>query len=177
MWRDWILSLDGVDDYIEVYPFDYRFYEFTICFWMKTSDTVKDGTPISMSDGTQHNEILLYNYRSFGLYIEGSAVGTGVSANDGLWHHIAWTWRSSDGATKLFKDGVQVYSGTLRAGGAPDPKNLIIGQEQDAFRGGFDASQAFLGLIADVRIFRKVLSAEQISFLYNLFRGELRKPP
>jgi hypothetical protein len=38
-------------------------------------------------------------------------------------------------------------------------------------------SEPFNGLIGEVRIFRKALSDAQIQVLYNLFRGELRKPP
>ena len=29
----------------------------------------------------------------------------GISATDGAWHHIAVTWRSSDGATALYDNG------------------------------------------------------------------------
>ena len=148
-------------DYVDV-PFSAVFSAFTIEFWMKTSDTTNTGTPISCSDGTQHNEIILFNYKSFSLYIEGSCVSTGISANDGRWHHIAWTWRSSDGATKLFKDGIQVYSGTLRAGGAPNPANLIVGQEQDSYGGGFQAGQAFLGVIDEIRIWDDVRTQTEI---------------
>lgn len=33
---------------------------------------------------------------------------SGISATDGRWHHIAVTWRSSDGQTKLYDNGVEV---------------------------------------------------------------------
>lgn len=113
------LEFNGSSDYVNS-PFSDTFGAFTIEFWMKSSDTTNSGTPISMSDGTQHNEILLYNYQNFDLYLEGSHTGgTGVSANDGNWHHLAWTWQRSDGGTKLFKDGIEVYSGTLTTPGIP----------------------------------------------------------
>jgi hypothetical protein len=160
---DSALSFDGTDDYVEVYPFDYDSKEITAMFWMKTSDTTKYGTPISCSSGTQHNEFLIYNYKSFGIYIKGSSVTTGISANDGEWHHIAVTWRSSDGLVKLYKDGVPAYTGTLQSGATINLANLVIGQEQDSFRGGFDSGQAFKGIIDEVRIYDRMLSANEIA--------------
>jgi hypothetical protein len=161
------LSFDGSDDYVETYPFDYDFTEITAEFWMKTSDTTKTGTPISCSSGSQHNEFLLYNYKSFEIYVKGSQVSTGVSANDGKWHHIAVTWRKSDGQVKLYKDGTSVYTGTLQSGATINLANLVIGQEQDSFRGGFDSSQAFKGIIDEVRIYDRVLSPTEISNYYD----------
>ena len=46
----------------------------------------------------------------------GASPATGVSANDGAWHHLAVTWQSSNGDLKVFIDGVIDYSGTLSAG-------------------------------------------------------------
>ena len=33
---------------------------------------------------------------------------SGSPANDGSWHHIALTWQSSDGMTRLYDNGRQV---------------------------------------------------------------------
>jgi hypothetical protein len=161
------LSFDGSDDCVGVWPFVYDFKEITAEFWMKTSDTTKAGTPLSCSEGSfpgaEQNEFLLYNYQSFQIYIKGSSVSTGVSANDGDWHHIAVTWRSSDGNVKLYKDGTSVYSGTLQSGATINLADLIMGQEQDSFGGGFDSSQAFKGIMDEVRIYSYVLSAGEIA--------------
>ena len=35
-----------------------------------------------------------------------------MSANDGKWHHICFTWENTAGRWKLFKDGRVVNSGT-----------------------------------------------------------------
>ena len=34
----------------------------------------------------------------------------GIGATDGAWHHIAVTWRSSDGATALYDNGRKARS-------------------------------------------------------------------
>ncbi len=157
------LTFDG-NDYFEAYPFVYDFTQITAEFWMNTDDTAKSGTPISCSkSGQSDNEFLIYNYRNFGIYVDGSSVTTGISANDGNWHHVVVTWRSSDGSTKLFKDGIEAYSGTLKQGATIQLGNAIVGQEQDSFRDAFDSTQEFIGTIDEVRIWNTVLSPEQIS--------------
>ena len=76
------------------------------------------------------------------------------SANDGNWHHNCFTWQSSDGAVKYYKDGTLHIqdSGlktnhTLREGAS-----LVLGQEQDAGGGGFQRFQAFQGYLANLNI-------------------------
>ena len=139
----------------------------TCTFWMKSSYTTKDGTPFSYAS-TYDNEFLIFNYQSFTIYRGGVNVGTGISANDGSWHHIAVTWRGSDGQTKLYKDRVQAYSGTLASGTSiTSGGSLVIGQEQDSVGGGFAASQAFLGTIDEVRVYNRVLSANEIKANYQ----------
>lgn len=46
--------------------------QFTLCFWMKSSDTKNEGTPFSYSVHGEDNELLIYNYKSFRLGINGS---------------------------------------------------------------------------------------------------------
>ena len=43
---------------------------FTVCFWMKSSGT-KEGVPFSYAVPGQDNELLLANYKDFGLRIGG----------------------------------------------------------------------------------------------------------
>lgn len=166
------LELNGeVDNYIDCGDdFTDITDEFTIAFWMKSSDTSKAGTPISYATTHSDNEILLYDYRNFGLYIGGASKGTNVSANDGEWHHIVWTWRSSDGQTKLYKDGQLVFSDILQQGYTIQHgtnRRLIVGQEQDSVGGGFTASQAFKGIIDEIQIYGRALSEDEVKAIYN----------
>ena len=39
------------------------------------------------------------------MYINGEAVVTDVTANDGLWHHIVVTWSNLLGEWHIYKDG------------------------------------------------------------------------
>jgi len=45
--------------------------QFTLCFWMKSSDTENKGTPFSYSIKGEYNELLIYNYKLFRLGING----------------------------------------------------------------------------------------------------------
>ena len=89
------------------------------------------------------------------------------SANDGEWHHICFTWQSSDGALRFYKDGrlhmnsTGLKTGyTMKGGGS-----LVLGQDQDAVAGGFDASQSFQGSLTNVNVWSYVLSANAIKNL------------
>jgi hypothetical protein len=153
------LAFDGTTaDYIIVNPIDnFVGSAITIEFWMRTTDTTKAGTPISYAVTGQDNMLFIHDYRDFRFRLNGQAIpasgGTGVSANDGQWHHIALMWRNN-GTFILYKDGVQQYSATGIQSGflIPDPGVLVIGQEQDSVGGGFQSSEAFLGSIDEVRI-------------------------
>ena len=168
------IGFDGTDDYIIKNPVsNFPTTEITIEFWMKSSDTTKNGTPISYASSASHNDFLIYNYRSFSIYRGGSSVNTGASANDGKWHYIAVTWRGSDGSTKLYKDGFSVFSGTLAIGTTiTGSGSLVIAHEQDSVGGSFDVAQAFLGSIDEVAIYNRVLPDSEILDHYK--RGALR---
>ncbi|WP_209680566.1 LamG-like jellyroll fold domain-containing protein [Methanohalophilus levihalophilus] len=160
------LSFDGTNDYVQK-TMDLPQNEITVMFWMKSSDSSKSGTPFSYA-ASHNNEFLIYNYRSFAIYRGNSNVATGVSANDGDWHHIAVTWKGSDGSTKLYKDGSLAYSGTLASGTSIGTGgSVVMGQEQDSVGGGFALNQAFLGDLDDVRICDSILSESEITQIYN----------
>ena len=41
----------------------------TVCLWMKTADTENEGTPLSYAVSGSTNELVLYNYRNFALWL------------------------------------------------------------------------------------------------------------
>ena len=88
----------------------------------------------------------------------------GIAANDGKWHQICATWRSSDGQWKSYKDGALVQSGTgLKTGYTiNDGGSLILGQEQDKVGGGFESSQSFDGMLTNVNVWSYVLPEPSI---------------
>ena len=162
-------NFDGNNDFVEVFPLNRDVSEVSAEFWMRSSDLTKQGTPISCfsTAHSQNNEFLIFNYQSFRLYIRGSNVATGVSATDGQWHHFMAVWQSSGGVARFYRDGVEVYTGTIASGQTVNLENIMIGQEQDSLHGGFQTNQAFLGQIDEVRFSETVRSAAWVKATFE----------
>ena len=88
----------------------------------------------------------------------------GITANDGKWHHICASWKNSNGEWKSYKDGALVKSGTgLKTGYTITARgSLVLGQEQDSVGGGFESSQSFTGMLANVNVWSYVLPEASI---------------
>jgi len=162
-------SFDGtINSYILKNPFLFPSQSFTISLWMKTSDATKAGTPFHYSDLVGYNEVLLYDYRSLIIVMKNTNYTTNTAFNDGLWHHLVVTWRVSDGALNAYKNTTNILSTTANSGfPIVSGGSLCLGQELDAVGGGFDAAQAFLGILDEVKIYNRVLTASEIAMLYN----------
>ncbi|MCB0035212.1 MAG: VCBS repeat-containing protein, partial [Anaerolineales bacterium] len=160
------MSFDGVDDYIIRNPVlsDFPQNEITVAFWMQGDGIgTNRGTPFSYATDSFDDEFLIFDYNNFSIHREFAFLPTGISANDGEWHHIAVTWRGADGQAILYKDGTAVFTGTLAAGTSLDPSgSFMIGQEQDSIEGGFQPFQSFKGLMDDIEVWNQVLEASEI---------------
>lgn len=83
------------------------------------------------------------------------------------WVHVAVSWDRASGVVSFFADGELLFQseraveGDLlrppRAGGV-----LVIGQEMDAFLGDFDDMQSLDGIVDELRLWVRPLSAEEI---------------
>ena len=148
----------------------------TIAFWLKTS---KSGAQTIVSSANQLNDnehiVFLLNERLIVFFSHGRVRSRQGRCDveiqpiaDGTWHHFAVIRNASLGHADFFIDGEGytkrcghlVYD-TLKveAGG------LILGQDQDTFGGGFDASQVLRGALDDLRIYDGTLSATEVQTL------------
>ena len=148
----------------------------TIAFWLKTS---KSGAQTIVSGANQFNDneyiVFFLNEGLIRFYSHGRVGGGQVWCDveiqpiaDGTWHHFAVIRNASLGHADFFIDGEGytkrcghlVYDALkVEAGG------LILGQDQDAFGGGFDASQVLRGALDDLRIYDGTLSATEVQAL------------
>jgi hypothetical protein len=111
-----------------------------------------------------------------GTYLSAYEVGTGIfpvgaSVADGLWHHMVWTRRVSDGAEVIYLDGNALANTKDAASTAVlslDSGGALLGQEQDSLGGGFNSDQAFQGWIDEVQIFGTLLDQTQADALRAL---------
>jgi len=130
-------------------------------FWIKDADS-GDGI-ISYAATSPDNEWLLYDSSNLNICEGGNCVVTGIPINDNNWHFVVVTWNGPDGQTKMYKDGVLVFTGTLSAGRSiTGGGSLMLGQEQDCVGGCLDSSQALQGTLDEVRIFNQALTPDQI---------------
>lgn len=98
-----------------------------------------------------------------------------MSANDGKWHHICYSWSNSHGSLKAYKDGGLIFSAqnvkkyyTIKGGGS-----LVLGQDQDAFGSGFKKVDSFKGTLTGVNIWSYVVPPEKIKEMSKTcFRAE-----
>ena len=98
---------------------------------------------------------------------------TGVSTNDGYWHHMCVSWEFLAGTWEIYKDGKYQASGyRLKAAHVIKTEGIItIGQDQDSLGGGFDTSQSYTGELTDLNIWDRVLNATEISSLSKSCHG------
>lgn len=59
----------GVSDYMNIWGMR-SLTQFTICLWMKSTDT-DNGTPFSCAVEEKDNELMIFNYGDFHLFING----------------------------------------------------------------------------------------------------------
>jgi len=169
------VDFDGTDDYLEIgSALDFNAKDFSVSAWVKTTDTefrviqtrntgglgTKAGWQISVASSGKWN-----------IYIEdtnGNSVGLDTSSGvsnfiDGNWHNIIITWNNSIGKMILYVDGVYVWEDTdanMINGNINSTNSLIVG-------GANSGSQMLNGEISQSGIWHSVLTADEVSSLYN----------
>jgi hypothetical protein len=165
------LSLDGLDDYVEVSNLASLSFEtdFTWSAWIKTST---DGTVLCLAPATgdwaQGGKSLFVRNGLLSVDVGWvGALASTASVNDDRWHHVAMTTRfETDGTndtTTLYIDGQEAGSRSNWNMNAFDETGLIvkIGFTND----NFPANPWFSGLIDEVRIYSGVLTSEELAWL------------
>jgi len=77
----------------------------TVAMWLRTSDRLNQGTPLSYATDERDNELAITDCNGFVVYVAGKKEVTDVSVADGTWHHVAVTWQSRDGVWNIYKNG------------------------------------------------------------------------
>ncbi|XP_047644365.1 neuronal pentraxin receptor [Phacochoerus africanus] len=147
-------------------------YAFTVCMWLRSrSGGTGQGTPFSYSVPGQANEIVLLEagHDPMELLINDKVAQLPLSLKDSGWHHICIAWTTRDGLWSAYQDGELRGSGENLAAWHPIKPHgiLILGQEQDTLGGRFDATQAFVGDIAQFNLWDHALTPAQVLGLAN----------
>jgi hypothetical protein len=167
------LSFDGTDDYVALSSvFNSSRDALSIFTWVKTSDS--DGI-IASHDRNEYYRMEVGGTAASGNFsasiYDGSSqidFDSGVSVNDGNWHHVGFTY--SDGRTVEYVDGVQVATDTSLSGGygSGTTRYGFIGKNSEASE--FDGADggSFLSCdICDLRFYDRPLSPIEVQSLAN----------
>ncbi|XP_043472287.1 sushi, von Willebrand factor type A, EGF and pentraxin domain-containing protein 1-like isoform X2 [Leptopilina heterotoma] len=154
----------GTTDYVKWTNLKEDLSELSVCLWIQSLDKFNYGTVLSYANQIYDNAVTLTDYNGFVFYINGQKVITDITANDGYWHFLCFTWQGSNGQWnayldgKLFTNGTSLSNGTLIKGDGI----LIVGQEQDKIGGQLSESESFIGKIAHLNLWDTVLEREAI---------------
>jgi subtilisin-like proprotein convertase family protein len=138
------LEFDGQDDYVLVDTLQGApSTEATFSFWVLSDDSSDHSTLLSYASPATDTTFAIADPSNLTIY-RGSTYSatTEIDVADGAWHHIAVTWRSADGQTVVYKDGIAILTPTLAAGTIISPGgSLLLGKNQndeDFFQGTLD---------------------------------------
>ncbi len=148
---------------------------FSLCLWVKSNGTGTDRGFINGRNPNGEDHFFGFRYDKDG-YNGGqrNVIKAGITTTSGAqslessggvqtteWQHLAFTWRSGE-PMKLYINGKLDTPSFIRpaiSGTLSNVHKLVIG------RGGKDRSRGWDGLIDDVRLYNKVLSAREIARL------------
>uniref|UniRef100_UPI00358FE5B2 neuronal pentraxin-2-like n=1 Tax=Myxine glutinosa TaxID=7769 RepID=UPI00358FE5B2 len=141
---------------------------FTICLWMRTAGPAV-GTPFSYAVPNQPNELVLMEWvgNPMELVINDKIASLKLHLQPHQWHHVCVTWTTRDGKWKAYQDGQSRNNGQGLAPWRPIKGHgvFVLGQEQDTTGGNFDATQAFLGDLAQLYVWDRVLLGSEVATL------------
>lgn len=163
------LSFDGVNDHVLVNDapaLDTISGQLTLAAWTYRSAPVAGWSVVAsrqlQSSGGEHYALATKDnvWKFIVTTSSGAKTLTGPAAVTGSWKHVAGTY---DGATmRLYIGGVLVASTAHSGSIAADSRPLVLGGNQNATG---PVSELFKGLLDDVRLYNRALTASEIAAL------------
>ncbi|XP_062292820.1 C-reactive protein-like [Scomber scombrus] len=84
------------------------------------------------------------------------------------WNSVCWTWDSGTGLNQLWLNGLRTSQKLVGLNyDVSGDMNAIIGQEQDAFQGGYNQNDSFEGDVTDLHMWSHIVSACDIRSYMN----------
>jgi hypothetical protein len=176
------LSFDGVDDYVDAgtgSSLDMGIGNFTLSVWFKTSfsqtgELVGKGGAgtggkrylLALNDSDCSSAVGMIKAEIDDNTTKKFLCSTGSSFNDGQWHHVVMMKEGNN--LRLYEDGKGLTASVdvTGYGNINSTRVFSIGSQYDE-----DASAQnnfFPGLLDDVRIYNRALSADEVKRLYNM---------
>ncbi len=165
------LSFDGSNDYVSIPAssiFNFDTKQFAMSFWIKTTSKTQYMNVFSYIDdsGTDPYYLIWFDNLAglIGMAVSNNEANVIESLTDlatDSYHHIAIT-RNANNVVSIYVDGAldntNIYGGFIRSGTA---SQFRIGKQMDPYPRNFN------GIIDEVRIYNRALSAEEIKQSYD----------
>ena len=169
------LSFDGVDDRVALPNSALNgLTNLTLNLWTKLNSGSQDHFFISGASSSQHNHFLFGLTNTNEIHIwDGNSKKNGHSyppSNwDGKWINITLIRKIDGSGSQILIDSINVNSTAYSASSLSiADEGLWVGADQDSVNGGWQSTQFLDGLIDEVRIYDRALSADEVQALYNL---------
>ncbi|XP_031566952.1 neuronal pentraxin-1-like [Actinia tenebrosa] len=140
---------------------------FTLSMWVQVDTSTTFHTAFSYSTTRQSNGLSMEVRSTETRILLDDEIRSFPPVFDGHWHHLCLTWTNVDGKYSMYIDGISKGQGNFKTGHVIPEGAVVLGQEQDSFKGGFSSSQALQGNLTSVNMWDKVLTAEEVSSLAN----------
>ncbi|XP_054903852.1 serum amyloid P-component-like [Poeciliopsis prolifica] len=143
-----------------------NFNAVTVCFRFFT-DLKRDHALFSLSVPSHDNGFLFYNMAkldSFEMSVRNTiAKFEGLDLKLNQWQSVCGAWDAVSGLVQMWVDG-KPSSRKFTSSGSDisGPMIIVFGQDQDAYGGGFDAKQSFVGMMSDLHMWDHKLSPYEI---------------
>ncbi len=147
--------------------------QFSVSLWLKSSGS-GDGI-FSVANSRDDNEFLIYDEKNPSITFKGRTINLRLKRadylNDNEWHNIIVTADSGAGILKIYVDGVMKKEDKKISKSIIKAEGIVLGQDQDGVLKKYQSWQSYRGEIDELSIFSRVLSAGEVSQLYNSGRG------
>jgi hypothetical protein len=170
------VSLDGIDDYVSLPSGTIPDSNLTIAMWVNPASLpalpdgvtlVSWGPRIGCFPSTQYLHLFRDHLEVFTGCGEAFRLDGAVALTFGAWQHVALSV-DPVGNDIVYFNGVQVVAGNSRDGIPVVAGNDVIGA---AWSGGVMPELNFHGAIDELQIYNRVLSASEISELFDAGKG------
>ncbi|XP_037130499.1 serum amyloid P-component-like isoform X2 [Syngnathus acus] len=153
-------------DHVKLMTPKTSFNALTVCLRFVT-DLTRNYALFSLATPTISNAFVLFK-KSVEDIISVNAqdsytVFLALSFPPNTWHTMCSTWNSENGIAQLWVDGKPTIKRFIHSGKPISGKPItILGQEQDNYGGGFDATQSFIGMISRLHMWDHVIPPDEI---------------
>jgi hypothetical protein len=143
--------------------------------WVRFDNINGNSSVISYAEnGQSANQYLIYygggiTPKRLEFWFDNTFVVVNYTLTSSVWYNIVNVVSSTNSI--LYLNGQEIQSNSRSGTQLEGSGYMIFGQEQDSFGGAFDAGQDLLGDIAQVSIYNRALTADEILQNYNAVKG------